>query len=60
MGELRDRRQGALRLKGGAETTRAEYWRCAAQVAASYPRSPAELGSEDVRPYCFPLVRDLT
>jgi len=60
MGELRDRMQGDLLLKGVAETTRAEYLRCAAQLAAYYHRSPAELGSEDVRQYFFHLVRDLT
>jgi integrase/recombinase XerD len=60
MGELRDRMDGDLLLKGVAETTRAEYLRCATLLAAHYRRSPAELSTEDVRQYLCHLVRDLS
>lgn len=59
MGELRDRMEGDLLLRGLAEVTRAEYLRCARQFAAHYRRSPAELGAEDVRAYLFHLARTL-
>jgi integrase/recombinase XerD len=59
MGQLRDRMEGDLLLKGLAEVTRAEYLRCATQLAAHYRRSPAELGAEDLRAYLFHLARTL-
>jgi len=59
MGELRDRMEGDLLLRGLAEVTRAEYLRCARQLAAHYRRSPAELGAEDIRAYLFHLARTL-
>ena len=50
MGQLRDRMEGDLLLKGVAEVTRAEYLRCARHLAAYYRRSPAALagGPRDV------------
>ena len=51
--------EGDLLLKGLAEVTRAEYLRCARQLAAHYRRSPAELGAEDLRAYLFHLARTL-
>ena len=59
MGQLRDRLEGDLLLKGLAEVTRAEYLHCATQLAAHYRRSPAELGAEDLRAYLFHLARTL-
>ena len=59
MGQLRDRMEGDLLLKGVAEVTRAEYLRCATQLAAHYRRSPAELGADDVRAYLVHLVDTL-
>ena len=59
MGQLRDRMEGDLLLRGLAEVTRAEYLRCATQLAAHYRRSPAELGAEDLRAYLFHLARTL-
>ena len=52
MGQLRDRMEGDLLLKGLADATRAEYVRCARQFAAHYRRSPTEFGAEDVRALC--------
>jgi site-specific recombinase XerD len=59
MGQLRDRMEGDLLLKAVAEVTRAEYLRCATQLAAHYRRSPAELGADDVRAYLVHLVDTL-
>jgi site-specific recombinase XerD len=59
MGQLRDRMEGDLLIKGVAEVTRAEYLRCATQLAAHYRRSPAELGADDVRAYLVHLVDTL-
>jgi len=59
MGQLRDRMEGDLLLKGVAEVTRAEYLRCARQLAAHYRRSPAELGADEVRAYLVHLVDTL-
>jgi len=59
MGQLRDRMEGDLLLKGVAEVTRAEYLRCARQLAAHYRRSPAELGADEVHAYLVHLVDTL-
>ncbi|MGH8700640.1 MAG: tyrosine-type recombinase/integrase [Burkholderiales bacterium] len=59
MGQLRDRMEGDLLLKGVAEVTRAEYLRCATQFAAHYRRSPGALGANDVRAYLVHLVDTL-
>ena len=59
MGQLRDRMEGDLLLKGVAEVTRTEYLRCATQLAAHYRRSPAELGVDEVRAYLVHLVDTL-
>ena len=59
MGQLRDRMDGDLRLRGFSEVTRAEYLRCAKQFVAHYRVSPESLGAEDVRRYLLHLVEDL-
>lgn len=59
MGQLRNRMEGDLLLKGVADATRAEYLRCAFHFAAYYRRSPAELGADEVRAYLLHLTRDL-
>jgi site-specific recombinase XerD len=59
MGQLRDRMDGDLRLRGLSAVTRAEYLRCAAHFVAHYRVSPARLGAEDVRRYLLRLVEDL-
>lgn len=59
MGELRDRMEGDLLLRGVAAVTRKEYLRCARALAAHYRRSPAELGAEQVRDYLLHLTRNL-
>ena len=55
MGELRDRMEGDLLLRGVAEVTRKEYLRCARAFAAHYRISPAELGAKEVRDYLLHL-----
>ncbi len=59
MGELRDRMEGDLLLRGVAEVTRKEYLRCARAFAAHYRISPAALGAEEVRQYLLHLSRTL-
>ena len=59
MGELRDRMDGDLRLRGLAEVTRSEYLRSVHQFVAYYRRSPLELGAEDIRAYLLHLVQNL-
>ena len=51
MGELRDRMDGDLRLRGLSEVTRAEYLRCALQFVAHYRVLPEQMTAEDVRAY---------
>lgn len=59
MGELRDRMDGDLRLRGLAEVTRSEYLRSVHQFVAYYRRSPRDLGAEDIRAYWLHLVQTL-
>jgi len=59
MGELRDRMEGDLLLRGVAEVTRKEYLRCARALAAHYRLSPAALGATEVRDYLLHLSRTL-
>ena len=59
MGELRDRMEGDLLLRGVAEVTRKEYLRCARAFAAHYRVSPADLGTKEVRDYLLHLTREL-
>ena len=58
MGELQDRMDGDLRLRGLSEVTRAEYLRCAAHFVAYYRMSPDQMSAEDVRSYLLHLVED--
>lgn len=59
MGQLRDRMDGDLRLRGLSEVTRAEYLRCAKHFVAHYRVSPENLGAEDLRRYLLHLTEDL-
>lgn len=59
MGQLRDRMDGDLRLRGLSEVTRAEYLRCAKHFVAHYRVSPENLGAEDLRRYLLHLAEDL-
>ena len=58
MGELQDRMDGDLRLRGLSEVTRAEYRRCAAHFTASYRIPPDQMSAEDVRSYLLHLVEE--
>ena len=51
MGELRDRMEADLRLRGYAEKTRVAYVSCIRAVARHFRRSPAALGEDEVRAY---------
>src|SRR6266849_6851811 len=56
MGELRDRMDADLRLRGLSENTRRLYLRCARDFAAYCGRSPAVVGTEEVRAFLRHLV----
>ena len=56
MGELRDRMEADLRLRGVSENTRRLYLRCARDFAAYCGRSPAVVGTEEVRAFLRHLV----
>ena len=56
MGELRDRMEADLRLRGLSENTRRLYLRCARDFTAYCGRSPAVVGTEEVRAFLRHLV----
>src|SRR5437879_6468666 len=58
MGELRDRMEADLRLRGYAEKTRVAYVSCIRAVARHFRRSPATLGEDEIRAYLTYLIDD--
>jgi len=56
MGQLRDRMDGDLRLKGFRPVTRYHYLRCARSFAAYYRKSPAALGEAEIRAFLLHLI----
>jgi integrase len=56
MGQLRDRMDADLQLRGLSENTRRLYLRCARDFAAYGGRSPAVVGTEEVRAFLRHLV----
>jgi len=56
MGELRDRMEADLRLRGYAEKTRVAYVSCIRAVARHFRRSPATLGEDEIRAYLTYLI----
>src|SRR5213592_650319 len=56
MGQLRDRMDADLRLRGLSENTRRLYLRCARDFTAYCGRSPAAVGTEEVRAFLRHLV----
>ena len=56
MGQLRDRMDADLQLRGLSENTRRLYLRCARDFAAYCGRSPAVVGTEEVRAFLRHLV----
>lgn len=56
MGQLRDRMEGDLLLRGYSPLTRTRYVWCAKRFAAYYQRSPAEMGEAEVRAFLLHLV----
>jgi integrase/recombinase XerD len=57
MGQLRDRMEQDLILKGLAPTTRRNYLLYCRKFAAHYGRSPEELGEADIRAYLLHLIQ---
>jgi integrase/recombinase XerD len=58
MGQIRDRMEADLKLKGFALTTRKEYLLRARHFVAYFGRSPEELGEPDVRKFLLHLVEE--
>lgn len=56
MGQIRDRMEADLELKGFARTTRKDYLLRARHFVAHFGRSPETLGEEDVRQFLLHLV----
>lgn len=56
MGELRDRMEADLKLRGLAAITQRMYLRIARAFAGYFRRSPAELGEPEIRKYLLHLV----
>lgn len=56
MGELRDRMEADLRLRGYAEKTRVAYVSCVRAFARHFRRSPAALGEDEIRAYLTHLI----
>ena len=57
MGQLRDRMEQDLILKGFRPTTRRNYLLYGRRLAAFYRRSPEELGEADIRAFLLHLVQ---
>lgn len=56
MGELRDRMDADLRIRGRAKNTRDSYLRCVHVFARHFKRSPEEMGNEEVRTFLIYLT----
>jgi len=58
MGQLRDRMQQDMVLRGLRETTQRAYVDCAQQFVAYYRRSPADMGAKEIREYLLYLLEE--
>lgn len=58
MGELRDRMERDMAIRGLRERTRDAYVRCVKQFAAYHRRSPAELGNEEISEHLLHLLEE--
>ena len=58
MGELRDRMEADLRLRGYSVHTRDAYLRCARDFARHVGRSPTELGEDEIRAHLASLLHE--
>lgn len=56
MGNLRDKMDGDLKMRGRSDNTRKTYLVCAASFAKHYRRSPAAMGKREVRDFLLYLV----
>ena len=57
MGQLHDRMEEDLRLKGYSPSTRRNYLLYCRKFAAHYRRSPQELGAEDIRQFLLHQIQ---
>ena len=58
MGQLRDRMDADLRLRGRSPVTRYHYLRCVRSFVAHVGRSPAALGEDEVRAFLLHLIHE--
>lgn len=59
MGQIRDRMEADLALRGAAKGTCAVYLRYAAAFVAFFMRPPTQLGTEHVRAWLLHMLRDM-
>ena len=55
MGQLRDKMEADLKLKGFSDNTRESYLRCAGLFARHFNVSPMKMGAEEVRDFLLHL-----
>lgn len=58
MGELRERMQSDMLLRGLRQSTQRSYLDCAEKFAAYYRRSPAQMGGKEIREYLLHLIEE--
>jgi site-specific recombinase XerD len=58
MGELRERMQGDMLLRGLRQSTQQAYLDCAEKFAGYYRRSPARMGAKEIREYLLYLIEE--
>lgn len=58
MGQLRDRMEADLRLRGRSPATRYHYLRCVRSFVAHVGKSPAALGEAEVRAFLLHLIQE--
>ena len=56
MGQLREKMNADLRLRGYSDVTCTEYVRCAAKYVAFHRRPPAEMGEPEIRAFLMHLT----
>ena len=56
MGQLRDRMEADLRLKGYSVKTQGTYLQCVTRFVTYHGRSPHDLGEAEIRAFLLHLV----
>jgi len=59
MGQLRDKMQADLKIAGYSQNTRRRYINWGRRFAAHFMRSPAEMGSDEIREFMLHLIDEV-